>query len=72
MKRKFFNCAKRHSVVIEDYLSFRSDMGCQAFDLNVIMPNGNKTSFQNEYFVGEKDGGIRMLNLFESFLKSNL
>ena len=65
MKRKFYALAKQFGLKIEKYQSFRSDMGCQVFDITAISPNGSMINFKDSYFIGENKGSI-ILDMFKN------
>lgn len=75
MKRKFNNIAKRLLVEIYLYKTYRSDMGCQVYNIQVALSNGDMFSFSDSYFIGsgqsEKDKILVMFK-YELLIKLRL
>lgn len=68
MKRKFHQIAKKLNCQIQNYRSYRSDMGWQVFDMLVIAPNGNRSSIDAAYIVGDPNDRSKLLPSFEEEL----
>lgn len=52
MKKKFYKIAKDLGLEISSYKTYRSDMGCQVYEVVVQYPNEEQLSFEDSYWVG--------------------
>lgn len=60
MKRILLKIAKRYGVKITEFKSYRSDMGCQVYDVRI-----NGQPFTDSYFVGEAGSREKVITYFE-------
>lgn len=72
MKKKFLQIAKLNGLEITDYKSYRSDMGCQVFDMVVKFPNGKLKTHTDSYWVGEDGSKEKVISYFQdTFIPCN-
>jgi len=73
MKRKILSLIKKSNLTLVAYRSYRSDMGCQVFDIWVAYDNGlNIKIFDDSYFVGQLNGREYILKSFTDFIKETI
>ena len=72
MKKKFIYIAKRFNCEISEFISYRSDMGCQIFEMIIQFPDGSKTFHDDSYFVGSNEEKEKVLNYFEQFCSEKI
>lgn len=69
MKRKFLTIIKKYGYSLLEYRTYRSDMGCQVYDISVQMPGGKILLFSDSYFFGgNPNDKQKVVNQFESEL----
>lgn len=73
MKRKFLQIAKLNGLEIIDFKSYRSDMGCQVFDMSIKFPNCKPIRHVDSYWVGEDGSKEKVISYFQdTFIPSKL
>ena len=65
MKKLFIKISKDSGCDILAYKSYRSDMGCQVFDMVVRTSNGIVMQHSDSYFVGEAGGKQKVIGYFK-------
>lgn len=65
MKRKILSIAKKFGCDVFDYKSYKSDMGCQCFDLYIVY-NSERYNFDYGYYYGGEVNNL--INEFNKFL----
>lgn len=68
MKQKFYNIAKKTGHIITNYITYRSDMGCQCYEISVDLNNCRYNKFYDGYFVEEELAKEKILRRFKSWL----
>jgi hypothetical protein len=63
MKRKFIKIANYLGVSIDLYKTYRSDMGCQVYEI-IVSKNGVKSSFDDGYYPPESGAQDKILSAF--------
>lgn len=63
MKRKIFAFAKSVGATITRYHSYRSDMGCQCYEISFTY-KGKTVHHDDGYFVGEEGGAEKVFKFF--------
>ena len=66
MKKLFIKIAKDSGCDILAYKSYRSDMGCQVFDIVVRTSNGIARQHSDSYFIGEDGGKQKVIDYFKN------
>jgi hypothetical protein len=66
MKQLFLNAAKKAGCTVSNYASYRSDMGCQVFEMQVTAPNGNSRLHADSYFVGNPSDKPKLIDYFKN------
>ena len=68
MKKKLYKIAKNKNASILDYKTYRSDMGCQVYNITVLFKDGEERLFDDSYVVGELNAKEDFPEIFETFL----
>ena len=68
MKTELIKIASNNNVSIRGYKTYRSDMGCQVYNILVLFEDGEVLWFNDSYVVGELNAKDWILKSFESFL----
>lgn len=61
MKRKIYQLVKKYGVIVDHYNSYRSDMGCQVFEINFKINNRRNLYFNDAYWIGDSNKGHKYL-----------
>jgi len=65
MKKEFLKICKDLGQTIKSYKTYRSDFGCQVYEIIL----GNHV-FHDSYIIGERNGKERLLERFKDELSS--
>lgn len=72
MKKQFIKIANAANCTISKFASYRSDMGCQVYEIILLSPTGIKSTYDDAYFVGEEAGKRKVLEYFKKHIQNLL
>lgn len=69
MKKILNKICKRYNCKILSFVSERSDMGCQCYEIDIECLTTGITTFNDSYWIGEPASKQFMINEFEKLIK---
>ncbi len=64
MKKKIYKIAAKFGKIIRKYNTYKSDMGCQCYEVEVNIGYGKVLVFNDSYFIGSGESH-KVLTQFE-------